>query len=99
MPDKWHGSKNCYLRRSVYLPYTHTHWPFSCARNSLGVIELYYGTVLGTLFFGGGGSEFDPKKQSHSAIRDSNDPVSRTTSKWPITLVVLADSLFVFCKV
>ena len=45
------------------------------------------------------GSEFDPKKQSHSAIRDSKDPVSRTTSKWPIALVVLADSLFVFCKV
>ena len=45
------------------------------------------------------GSEFDPKKQFHSAIRDSNAPVSRTTSKWPITLVVLADSLFVFCKV
>ena len=42
------------------------------------------------------GSEFDPKKQSHSAIRDSNDPVSL---KWPITsLVVLADFFLCFVK-
>ena len=43
------------------------------------------------------GSEFDPKKQSHSAIRDSNDPVSL---KWPITsLVVLADFFCVLSSV
>ena len=46
------------------------------------------------------GSELDPKKQSHSAVRHSNDPVLRTTSKWPTTSsLILADSFFVFCQV
>lgn len=45
------------------------------------------------------GSELDPKKQSHSAVRHKNDPVSAKTSKWPITSVVLVDSFFVFCQV
>lgn len=47
----------------------------------------------------GTGSELDQKKQSHSAVRHNNDPVSRTTSKWPITsLVVLADFFLCFVK-
>lgn len=44
------------------------------------------------------GSELVPKKQSRSAVRRNNDPVSLTISKWPITSVVVADSSFVFCQ-
>lgn len=65
-----------------------TRTPFSLYQ-SWCCFELYYDTVLGTILFlwwiyrgcVGNWVKIFPPKQSHSAVRQNNDPIAQTTSK------------------